>query len=150
MIKKKKIKTVRRAGKECKFVVPAYPIEEAVPTIEQLVVNRENDFISVYPGNHPGLTWITTQKVNQDNHLAYVYAFAVYAITEYNPSNHTSWQFRKNLSRVMRKLETKKISKLEKEVLLFMKYDMDSLFKYDRITKLMDYTKKLEEKAKIM
>jgi len=98
-----------RGGMERQYKRP-YPIDQEIPTVRELMNNHEHNFIESFPGNSEGLTWITRQKLDFENYRSYIYAMAIYAMTQYNPScRGAAFQFEHNLRKVRNKIGNKHI-----------------------------------------
>ena len=140
-------KTVQKGKKKWRYKTP-YPIEDEIPTVRELMNNPNHMFIESFPGNAESLIWITRQKLDAGNFRSFLYAMVVYAISNYDPSDACSWQFRRNLRKLKTKIATRKIEiSLEDECIIYFMENMDSLPQESREESLSEKRKSLEKET---
>ena len=138
-----------KRGKSRHYDYPSYPIEAEIPTLNELKEDHNHIFIATFPGNHNGLIWITRQKLNEKNHKAFIYATVVYARERFVPCRSTSWQFWRNLKKLRKAINSKKIvlSAAEQQALKYMEEEMPTQTQGSRETYLKALILDLERAA---
>jgi hypothetical protein len=138
-----------KGGKERSYKRP-YPIDQEIPTVHELMGNPNHAFIMSFPANAEGLVWITRQKLSLDNYRSFIYAMAVFALTQYNSNwGPEAWQFHHNLRMLRNKINNKHIllSGSEKIAMNYMLNELNNQSKKDRLMFMGAIVKDLERKS---
>lgn len=138
-----------KGGKERSYRKP-YPMQAEIPTVHEMMANPEHDFIKSFSANADGLIWKTRQKLNIDNYGSFIYAMAIFALTQYNASCSAEvWQFHHNLRKISNKIHNKHIllSGAEKIAMNYMLKELEDQSKKDRLMFMGAIVKDLERRS---